>query len=93
MLLSRLETIQTMTLPKNITWLRRDGSFDVGSAEKAARVLEKVKYFTLAESLGAVEELNFGSSFDDTCLDSGRSPCRTWNNRWINSNFRWSGRR
>ncbi|MFB7638483.1 bifunctional cystathionine gamma-lyase/homocysteine desulfhydrase [Peribacillus butanolivorans] len=32
-------------------------SFDVGSAEKAERVLEKVKYFTLAESLGAVESL------------------------------------
>jgi cystathionine gamma-lyase / homocysteine desulfhydrase len=32
-------------------------SFDVGSAEKAAEVLKKVKYFTLAESLGAVESL------------------------------------
>ncbi|TDL32983.1 bifunctional cystathionine gamma-lyase/homocysteine desulfhydrase [Jeotgalibacillus sp. S-D1] len=32
-------------------------SFDVGSAEKAAQVLEKVRYFTLAESLGAVESL------------------------------------
>lgn len=32
-------------------------SFDVGSAEKAAKVLRKVKYFTLAESLGAVESL------------------------------------
>ena len=32
-------------------------SFDVGSAEKAAEVLRKLKYFTLAESLGAVESL------------------------------------
>ncbi|WP_102262365.1 bifunctional cystathionine gamma-lyase/homocysteine desulfhydrase [Mesobacillus jeotgali] len=32
-------------------------SFDVGSAEKAAEVLSKVRYFTLAESLGAVESL------------------------------------
>ncbi|RSD28802.1 bifunctional cystathionine gamma-lyase/homocysteine desulfhydrase [Mesobacillus subterraneus] len=32
-------------------------SFDVGSAEKAAEVLRKVNYFTLAESLGAVESL------------------------------------
>lgn len=32
-------------------------SFDVGSAEKASAVLEKVRYFTLAESLGAVESL------------------------------------
>lgn len=32
-------------------------SFDVGSAEKAAEVLNRVKYFTLAESLGAVESL------------------------------------
>ncbi|MGE8078233.1 bifunctional cystathionine gamma-lyase/homocysteine desulfhydrase [Peribacillus loiseleuriae] len=32
-------------------------SFDVGSAKKAADVLSKVKYFTLAESLGAVESL------------------------------------
>ncbi|WP_419881473.1 bifunctional cystathionine gamma-lyase/homocysteine desulfhydrase [Peribacillus sp. B-H-3] len=32
-------------------------SFDVGSAEKAAEVLSKVKYFTIAESLGAVESL------------------------------------
>jgi cystathionine gamma-lyase / homocysteine desulfhydrase len=32
-------------------------SFDVGSAEKAAEVLGRVKYFTLAESLGAVESL------------------------------------
>jgi cystathionine gamma-lyase/homocysteine desulfhydrase len=32
-------------------------SFDVGSAERAERVLSKVKYFTLAESLGAVESL------------------------------------
>lgn len=32
-------------------------SFDVGSAGKAAEVLSKVKYFTLAESLGAVESL------------------------------------
>ena len=32
-------------------------SFDVGSGEKAAKVLRKVKYFTLAESLGAVESL------------------------------------
>lgn len=32
-------------------------SFDVGSAEKAADVLSKVQYFTLAESLGAVESL------------------------------------
>ncbi|GAA0369370.1 bifunctional cystathionine gamma-lyase/homocysteine desulfhydrase [Bacillus horti] len=32
-------------------------SFDVGSAERAERVLAKVKYFTLAESLGAVESL------------------------------------
>ncbi|SDK49121.1 bifunctional cystathionine gamma-lyase/homocysteine desulfhydrase [Sediminibacillus albus] len=32
-------------------------SFDVGSSEKADEVLSKVKYFTLAESLGAVESL------------------------------------
>lgn len=32
-------------------------SFDVGSAERADRLLEKVKIFTLAESLGAVESL------------------------------------
>lgn len=32
-------------------------SFDVGSAEQAEKVLEKVNYFTLAESLGAVESL------------------------------------
>jgi cystathionine gamma-lyase/homocysteine desulfhydrase len=32
-------------------------SFDVGSEAKANAVLQKVKYFTLAESLGAVESL------------------------------------
>ncbi|SFK23783.1 cystathionine gamma-lyase / homocysteine desulfhydrase [Halobacillus dabanensis] len=32
-------------------------SFDVGSGEKADKVLRNVKYFTLAESLGAVESL------------------------------------
>ncbi|UFU01333.1 bifunctional cystathionine gamma-lyase/homocysteine desulfhydrase [Radiobacillus kanasensis] len=32
-------------------------SFDVGSAEKADEVISKAKYFTLAESLGAVESL------------------------------------
>ncbi|MBM7691854.1 cystathionine gamma-lyase/homocysteine desulfhydrase [Peribacillus deserti] len=32
-------------------------SFDVGSAEKADEVFSKLKYFTLAESLGAVESL------------------------------------
>jgi cystathionine gamma-lyase / homocysteine desulfhydrase len=32
-------------------------SFDVGSEEKADQVLNRVKYFTLAESLGAVESL------------------------------------
>jgi len=32
-------------------------SFDVGSAQKAEQVLQKVRYFTLAESLGAVESL------------------------------------
>ncbi|MCS1351770.1 bifunctional cystathionine gamma-lyase/homocysteine desulfhydrase [Mechercharimyces sp. CAU 1602] len=32
-------------------------SFDVGSAERADRILKKVQYFTLAESLGAVESL------------------------------------
>ncbi|AWB44528.1 bifunctional cystathionine gamma-lyase/homocysteine desulfhydrase [Paenibacillus sp. CAA11] len=32
-------------------------SFDVGSAEKADEVLRRVHYFTLAESLGAVESL------------------------------------
>lgn len=32
-------------------------SFDVGSEEKADQMLSKVKYFTLAESLGAVESL------------------------------------
>ncbi|HSU79467.1 MAG TPA: bifunctional cystathionine gamma-lyase/homocysteine desulfhydrase [Candidatus Angelobacter sp.] len=32
-------------------------SFDVGSAEKADQLLAKVHYFTLAESLGAVESL------------------------------------
>ncbi|MGE5702452.1 MAG: bifunctional cystathionine gamma-lyase/homocysteine desulfhydrase [Clostridia bacterium] len=32
-------------------------SFDVGSAARADEVLSKVKYFTLAESLGAVESL------------------------------------
>jgi cystathionine gamma-lyase / homocysteine desulfhydrase len=32
-------------------------SFDVGSEENAADLLSKVKYFTLAESLGAVESL------------------------------------
>ncbi|MCZ0756033.1 bifunctional cystathionine gamma-lyase/homocysteine desulfhydrase [Anoxybacillus sp. J5B_2022] len=32
-------------------------SFDVGSAEKADQVLNRVHYFTLAESLGAVESL------------------------------------
>ncbi|MBA4493738.1 bifunctional cystathionine gamma-lyase/homocysteine desulfhydrase [Paenactinomyces guangxiensis] len=32
-------------------------SFDVGSAERADRLLEQVKLFTLAESLGAVESL------------------------------------
>ncbi|RLQ98139.1 bifunctional cystathionine gamma-lyase/homocysteine desulfhydrase [Falsibacillus albus] len=32
-------------------------SFDIGSEEKADQLLSKVKYFTLAESLGAVESL------------------------------------
>lgn len=32
-------------------------SFDVGSEEMAEKVISKVKYFTLAESLGAVESL------------------------------------
>ena len=32
-------------------------SFDVGSTEKAAQLLKKLRYFTLAESLGAVESL------------------------------------
>ncbi|MGF7046869.1 cystathionine gamma-lyase/homocysteine desulfhydrase [Paenibacillus sp. DS2015] len=32
-------------------------SFDVGHADKVADVLSKLKYFTLAESLGAVESL------------------------------------
>ncbi|RHW40575.1 bifunctional cystathionine gamma-lyase/homocysteine desulfhydrase [Neobacillus notoginsengisoli] len=32
-------------------------SFDVGSGEKADELLSKLKYFTLAESLGAVESL------------------------------------
>jgi cystathionine gamma-lyase / homocysteine desulfhydrase len=32
-------------------------SFDVGSGELAEKVLKRVKYFTLAESLGAVESL------------------------------------
>lgn len=32
-------------------------SFDVGSGERADQLLAKVKYFTLAESLGAVESL------------------------------------
>lgn len=32
-------------------------SFDLGSAEKADKLLTKVKFFTLAESLGAVESL------------------------------------
>jgi cystathionine gamma-lyase/homocysteine desulfhydrase len=32
-------------------------SFDVGSADKADEVLARLKYFTLAESLGAVESL------------------------------------
>ncbi|HEX6922292.1 MAG TPA: PLP-dependent transferase, partial [Bacillales bacterium] len=32
-------------------------SFDVGSGERSDQVLSKVKYFTLAESLGAVESL------------------------------------
>ncbi|MGY0693840.1 bifunctional cystathionine gamma-lyase/homocysteine desulfhydrase [Virgibacillus sp. FSP13] len=32
-------------------------SFDVGSGEQAEQVLERVNYFTLAESLGAVESL------------------------------------
>ncbi|MGD6818188.1 bifunctional cystathionine gamma-lyase/homocysteine desulfhydrase [Metabacillus sp. 113a] len=32
-------------------------SFDVGSGEKADEVLSRLKYFTLAESLGAVESL------------------------------------
>ncbi|GAA0466566.1 bifunctional cystathionine gamma-lyase/homocysteine desulfhydrase [Alkalibacillus silvisoli] len=32
-------------------------SFDVGSEEKANEVLSKIRYFTLAESLGAVESL------------------------------------
>ncbi|MDQ6599746.1 bifunctional cystathionine gamma-lyase/homocysteine desulfhydrase [Bacillus salipaludis] len=32
-------------------------SFDVGSAENADKLLSRVKYFTLAESLGAVESL------------------------------------
>ena len=32
-------------------------SFDIGNQEKAAILLKKLKYFTLAESLGAVESL------------------------------------
>ena len=32
-------------------------SFDIGSGAKAEQVLQKVRYFTLAESLGAVESL------------------------------------
>lgn len=32
-------------------------SFDVGSGRRAEQVLQKVRYFTLAESLGAVESL------------------------------------
>lgn len=32
-------------------------SFDVGSQERAARVMEETRVFTLAESLGGVESL------------------------------------
>jgi cystathionine gamma-lyase/homocysteine desulfhydrase len=32
-------------------------SFDVGSEENANKLLSKIKYFTLAESLGAIESL------------------------------------
>ncbi|WP_138755071.1 bifunctional cystathionine gamma-lyase/homocysteine desulfhydrase [Paenibacillus sinopodophylli] len=32
-------------------------SFDVGSGDKASHIIRKLKYFTLAESLGAVESL------------------------------------
>jgi cystathionine gamma-lyase/homocysteine desulfhydrase len=32
-------------------------SFDTGSAENADKLLKKIKYFTLAESLGAIESL------------------------------------
>jgi cystathionine gamma-lyase / homocysteine desulfhydrase len=32
-------------------------SFDVGSEENANKILSKIKYFTLAESLGAIESL------------------------------------
>lgn len=67
--LSRLETIQTIYYPglpshPQHELARRQArgfggiiSFDVGSAEKASAMIKKLKYFTLAESLGAVESL------------------------------------
>lgn len=67
--LSRLETIQNIYYPglpshpqHELAKRQARGfggiiSFDVGSAEKASAMIKKLKYFTLAESLGAVESL------------------------------------
>lgn len=45
------------TMKKQTTGFGGMISFDVGSTEKAGQLLKKLRYFTLAESLGAVESL------------------------------------
>ena len=62
-------------------------SFDVGSGEKAARVLRKVKYFTLAESLGAVESLiSIPALMTHASIPAERRAELRYN-RWVNSYF------
>jgi cystathionine gamma-lyase len=47
-------------------------SADFGTIEKAKKVLNNVKVFTLAESLGGVESLILSSSFNDARISSKR---------------------
>ena len=45
-------------------------SFDVGSLEKAKKLVESARIFALAESLGGVESLDRSSGYHDACQHS-----------------------
>ena len=47
-------------------------TFKSGKKKMLLSFLEKVKVFTLAESLGGVESFSKSSGFNDTRFDSGR---------------------
>ncbi len=64
-------------------------SFDVGSEKKADDLLKRIQYFTLAESLGAIESLISVPAKMTHASIPARKARRIGDYRWVYSYLRW----